>query len=69
MFKFDPATQMSEVSLLKDIVSSDTLQKFTKNNLNEIKHIGFNYRGIKDGLFKSMGSMLHSKQLDFKGGK
>jgi len=30
MLKFDPATQTSEVSLLKDIVASDHLTKFLK---------------------------------------
>ena len=29
-FKFDPATQTSEVSLLKDITSEDSVKKFSK---------------------------------------
>lgn len=59
MFKFDPATQTSEVSILKDIVSGDTLTKFQKINLNEIKSMGFSYKGLKDGLFKSTGELLN----------
>lgn len=53
--KFDPSSQTSEVSLLKDIVSSDTLNKFTKQKLSEVKNIGFSYKGLKDGIFKSAG--------------
>jgi len=58
VLKFDPATQTSEVSLLKDIVSSDTLSKFSLKNLNEIKTIGYSYKGLKDGLFKNTGLNL-----------
>ena len=60
MFKFDPATQTSEVSSLKDIVSEDSLKKFSKSNLDEIKNIGFSYKGLKDGIFKNTGQALNS---------
>jgi hypothetical protein len=63
MLKFDPATQTSEVSILKDIVSGDTLTKFQKINLNEIKSMGFNYKGLKDGLFKSTGELLNNQNI------
>ena len=66
MFKFDPATQTSEVSLLKDIVSGDTQNKFHSKNLNEIKSIGSSYRGLRDGLFKNTGMMLNNKKNLFK---
>jgi len=59
MFKFDPATQTSEVSLLKDIVAGENLAKFSKSSLNEIKSICFSYKGFKDGLFKSTGMQLN----------
>lgn len=55
MLKFDPASQTSEVTLLRDIVSMDTIQKFQQKNLNEIKQIGFSYKGLKDGVFKNTG--------------
>jgi hypothetical protein len=61
--KFDPATQTSEVSLLKDIVSGDTQNKFHAKNLQEIKSIGFSYRSMRDGLFKNTGQMLNKKML------
>ena len=63
MLKFDPATQTSEVSILKDIVSGDTLSKFQKINLNEIKSMGFSYKGLKDGLFKSTGELLNKQNI------
>lgn len=66
MFKFDPATQTSEVSLLKDIVSGDTQNKFHNKNLNEIKSISFSYRGLRDGLFKNTGMQLTNKKSMFK---
>jgi len=47
------------VSLLKDIVGSDTLIKFSKQNLNEIKSIGFCYKGLKEGIFKTTGAQLN----------
>ena len=75
MLKFDPATQNSEVSLLKDIVTQDTLQRFHKHNFPEMKQIGFNYKELSDGIFKTSGLQIStefkhtkakpSKQLDF----
>jgi len=61
MFKFEPATQTSEVSLLKDIVTGDNLSKFSKQNFTEIKSIGFSYKGLKDGLFKNTGNTLNQR--------
>jgi hypothetical protein len=55
IFKFDPSQQVSEVSLLKDIVSSETLGRFAKQNLNDIKNISFSYKGLKEGIFKKTG--------------
>ena len=63
MFKFDPATQTSEVSLLKDIVGGDTQNKFLAKNMQEIKSLSFSYRGLRDGLFKNTGQMLNKKSL------
>ena len=59
--RFDPATQTSEVSILRDIVSSDTLTKFQMKNLNEIKNVSFNYKGFKDSLFKNAGTLLNEQ--------
>lgn len=59
MLKFDPATQTSEVSLLKDIVSSEALNKFSQKNLNEVKSVTFSYKGLKDGLFKNTGMNIN----------
>lgn len=36
-FKFDPTTQSSEVSLLKDFINQENQIKFCKMNLNEVK--------------------------------
>ena len=58
MLKFDPTSQTSEVSLLKDIVSTETLTKFQKQNLNEVSNIGFTYRGLSDGIFKTSGLQI-----------
>jgi hypothetical protein len=44
-------------------VSVDTLSRFQKMNLNEIKHMGFSYKGLKDGLFKSTGELINKKNL------
>jgi len=44
--------------MLKDIVSSEALQKFAKQNLSDIKSITFSYKGLKDGVFKKAGSNL-----------
>ena len=63
MLKFDPATQSSQVSLLKDIVGVDTLAKFSRQNLNEIKGLGFCYKGLKDGIFKATGTQLNQEAL------
>ena len=63
MFKFDPASQTSEISLLKDIVSAETIQKFQRANLNEIKSLGFSYRGLKDGVFKNSGVALNKRNI------
>ena len=35
--KFDPVSQCSEASLLKDLTNIETQQKFNKQNLNEVK--------------------------------
>ena len=63
MFKFDPASQTSEISLLKDIVSADTIQKFQRANLNEIKSLAFSYRGLKEGVFKNTGVALNKRNI------
>lgn len=55
LLKFDPSQQVSEVGLLKDIVSSDTLLRFQKQHLSEIKNIGLSYKGLKEGIFKKAG--------------
>ena len=47
-FKFDPVSQCSEVSLAKDLISADSLLKFNKANLNEVK-IGFYSRKPRPG--------------------
>lgn len=62
ILKFDPSQQVSEVSLLKDIVSSDALNRFQKQNLGEIKNIGFTYRGLRDGIFKKTGSQAFNQE-------
>lgn len=36
-FKFDPVSQNSEASLLKDLISNENQGKFVKQNLNELK--------------------------------
>lgn len=59
--RFDPATQTSEVSILRDIVSNDTMSKFQAKNLQEIKNVSFNYKGFKDGLFKNAGTLLNKE--------
>jgi len=43
--KFDPVNQCSEASLLKDLTNIDTQQKFTKQNLSEVKIAFYNRRG------------------------
>jgi hypothetical protein len=35
--KFDPLTQSSEASLLKDLTNADTQSKFYKTNLGEVR--------------------------------
>ena len=75
MFKFDPTSQTSEVSLLKDIVSSDCLTKFSRGNLSEIKNISYSYKGLKDGTFKNAGQTITDNNLmemntrDLRGGQ
>ena len=43
-FKFDPVSQCSEVSLLKDLINQENQSKFTKANLNEVKISFYNRR-------------------------
>lgn len=62
MLKFDPASQTSEVTLLKDILSVDAIAKFQARQLGEIKNIGYSYRGLKEGRFKASG--LQSQTID-----
>lgn len=54
------------MSLLKDITSEDSVKKFSKQNLDEIKNIGFSYKGLKDGIFKSTGMSLQTKIQELK---
>lgn len=58
-FKFDPITQCSEVSLLKDLISQDNLSKFNKANLNEVKIGFYNRRHYKNPQSKN-SSMIQS---------
>ena len=51
------------MSLLKDIVTGDNLSKFSKQNFSEIKSVMFNYKGLKDGLFKNTGLQLNQRNF------
>lgn len=50
-FKFDPISQSSEASLIKDLISLESQTKFLKNNLSEL-HLSMHARGIKSPIFK-----------------
>lgn len=52
----DSSAQTKQVSVLEDIVSSETQCKFQIDNLQEFSSVSFDYDGIDDGLFKKTGS-------------
>ena len=50
-FKFDPVSMSSEASLLKDLISTENQNKFSNQNLNELK-ISYHTRGIQSQYFR-----------------
>lgn len=68
-FRFDPITQCSEVSLLKDLINPEQQLKFNKQHLNEVK-IAFYNRGNNNATTNSsINKSLLNSSNSINGGK
>ena len=64
-FKFDPVSQCSEVSLLKDLINQENQLKFLKQNLNEVKIAFYNRNQKQQSSYQNrFNSICQSIEID-----